>query len=49
MTEPVEAEEVTPAGTLTLRVVLPRATGSQEARALRLVAAAAAQALLRLA
>ena len=42
--ERVEAAEVTPAGTLILRVVVPRAAGSQEPRALRLVAAAAAQA-----
>ncbi len=44
----VEAEEVTPVGKLVLRVALPRAAGGQEERVLRLVAAAAAQALLRL-
>lgn len=41
----VTAEAVTPAGTLVLRVGLPRQTGGQEERVLRLVAAAAARAV----
>jgi len=44
----VEVDEVTPAGTLTLHVDLPRPAGGQDARLLRLVAAAAAQVLARL-